>query len=125
MAVQFPGMMPLTYAQSPDMGTQLAGLGKSLQGLAPKPALPGAPGAPMNISPAATNAGTNVPQPGIMAALKGLSPQQILDQLRGMSAQGQQVVPPGMPGSAALDSAGMLSPPVSASGTPLSMIPGG
>lgn len=121
MAVQFPGMVPMSFAQSPSMATQLQGLGKSLQGLAPKPAVPGAAPvgpAPMDISPAATNAGTNIPQPSIMAALKGMSPQGILDQLRTMSAGGQQVIPPGMPGSVALDSAGMLSPPVSTSSTP-------
>lgn len=120
-------MIPLQYAQSPSMNTQLQALGKSLQGLAPKPgaqpAVPTGP-APMDISPAATNAGTNVPQPGIMDALKGMSPQSILDRLRQMSAGGQQVIPQGMPGSAALDSAGMLSGPVAASGMPLSLIPG-
>lgn len=120
-------MAPMQFAQSPAMGPQLQALGKSLQGLAPKPAVPAAPtaAAPMDISPAATNAGTNVAQPGIMAALRGLSPQAILDQLRAMSAGGQQVIPPGMPGSAALEGAGMLTPPVAASGIPLSLIPGG
>ena len=111
--MKFQGMMPLEYAQTPDMNPQLQALGKSLQGLQPKPGYvpSAAPGpAPMNISPAATNVGTNIPQPGIMAALKGLSPQAILDQLRAMSAGGQQVIPPGMPGSVALQGAGMLTP---------------
>jgi hypothetical protein len=114
MAMQFPGMTPLTYAAAPNYAQAAQGLGSALQKIAPKPAVPTAP-APMDISPAATNAGTNVPQPGLLDALKGMSPQSILDRLRAMSAGGQSVMPQGMPGSAALDSAGMLTPgPVAA-----------
>lgn len=117
-------MAPMQFAQAPAVNPQFAALGKSLQGLAPKPGVPPAGPAPMDISPGATNAGTNMPQPGILDALRGMSPQSILDKLRAMSAGGQQVVPPGMPGSAALDGAGMLTPPAAASGIPLSLIPG-
>lgn len=128
--MQFPGMMPLQYAQSSPLTDSLKKLNTTLGQPTAAPATTPAPApgpAPMDISPAATNSGTNMPQPGIMAALKGLSPQQILDQLRSMSANGQSVAPQGMPGSAALDSAGMLSPdvPMSASGMPLSLIAGG
>lgn len=110
MAIQFPGMVPMTYAAAPDYTKAAAGMGTALQKLAPAPN-PQTPGAPMDISPAATNAGTNMPQqPGLLAALRGMSPQSILDQLRNMSAGGQSVIPQGMPGSAALSSAGMLGP---------------
>lgn len=126
--MQFPGMIPLQFAAAPTVNPQFAALGKSLAGLAPKPAAaPPAGPAPMDISPAATNAGTNMqPQPsGILGAIKGMSPQGILDMLKGMSANGQQVVPQGAPGQAALDGAGMLSGPAGASGIPLNIMPGG
>jgi len=66
------------------------------------PAMAGSPGSPYAgpVNPQA--------QPGIMDALKGMQPQQILDVLRNMSAGGQKVIPPGMPGSAALAGAGLL-----------------
>lgn len=113
----FPGMTPLTYAPAPDFNAQLATLGKTLQGAKPgiaklggaltppaSPTMPpGTPGAPMNIA-----LGAN--QPGLMDALKGMSPQQILAALQGTS-QAPTPPPAGLPGSAALDSAGMLSQP--------------
>lgn len=107
---QFPGMVPLQYAQSPTMGAQLQGLGKAFQGLAPRPGAASVVPQPMNISPDATNAGTNMPGSGILDAIRGMSPQAILDRLKTMSAPAQPM-PQGMPGSVALDGAGMLAPP--------------
>lgn len=124
-------MMPLQYAQSPSVASRLTGLGTALRGLSPAQGTQGggAPGvpAPMDISPGATNAGTNMPTmpgSGILDAIRGMSPQAILDRLKTMSAPAQPM-PQGMPGSVALDSAGMLSGPTAASGIPLSLIPGG
>lgn len=115
--MQFPGMMPLQYLDSPTVGSQLPALGKALQGLNARPgaAQPPTGPAPMDISPAATNAGTNTPQPsGILAAIRGMQPQGILDMLKNMTANGQQVIPQPIPGMAALQGAGMLAAPPTA-----------
>jgi hypothetical protein len=45
-------------------------------------------------------------QPSILDAIKGMQPTQIMDVLRNMSNRGQSV---GVPGSAAMNSAGMLA----------------
>lgn len=125
--MQFPGMPQMQFAPAVSLIDRLKQLGATAQPMAKAAgAALGAPptaGTPMNINPAATNAGTNIPQPGLMDALKGMSPQSILERLRSMSAGGQQ--PMGLPGSAALDSAGMLSGPLAASGIPLNLMPGG
>lgn len=108
-------MAPMQFAPSVSLADQLKQLGATGRPMAKAAgtalSAPPAGPAPMDISPGATNAGANVAQPGIMAALKGLSPQAILDQLRAMSAGGQSVAA-GLPGSAALDGAGMLAPPL-------------
>lgn len=120
----------LQYAQAPSVGDQLSALSKNLgpavgvmKGMMPQKApLPGEPGAaaegpvapggnmPLPGTPGSAAYGPAAPaaQPGLMDALRGLSPPQILDRLRAMSANGQQVTPPGMPGSVALQSAGLI-----------------
>lgn len=121
-------MTPMQFAPAASLADQLKQFGKTAAPLAKAagaPAVPPTAGAPLNISPQATNAGTNATPPagmGIMSLLQGMKPQGILSMLQQMSAGGRA----GLPGSAALDGAGMLSPqpPVSASGMPLSLIPG-
>lgn len=91
-----PGATGPTAAGGPNGPQPLVAPGVTPQG-------PTQAGAPMGSPAAAPGQPT-----GILQALQGLQPQQILDVLRGMSANGQKVIPPGMPGSAALGSAGML-----------------
>lgn len=115
-------MTPMQFAPAASLADQLKQFGKTAAPLAKAAGAPAAPptaGTPLNISPQATNAGTNVAPSagmGILGLMQGMKPQSILSMLQQMSAGGQ----PGLPGSAALDNAGMLS----ASGMPLSLIPG-
>lgn len=88
-----PGAVGMTAAGSPNGPQPLVTPGTVPQG-PPAPSV-GAPGAIGG-------------QPSIIDAMRGMQPTQILDVLRNMSRGGQQVVPPGMPGSAALAGAGML-----------------
>lgn len=87
----------------------------------PMPGQPGSPQAgpvapggsmPLPGMPGTAAAGPAAPQPpaqsGILAALQGLQPPQIMDILRKMSSQGQSVIPATQPGSAALQGAGLL-----------------
>jgi hypothetical protein len=69
------------------------------------PAGPAAPGAGPGMAGMPSVA---APQPSIVEAIRGMAPQQILDALRAMSQGGQRVIPPGMPGSTALQGAGMM-----------------
>lgn len=122
--VALPTMAPMSFAPSVSLADQLKQLGTMARPAAKMAGTalraPPTAGAPMNIGPAATNAGTNMPQPGIMQALQGMSPQGVLGALRGIAGQPA----PGLPGSVALQSAGMLSP-AGASGIPLNLMPGG
>lgn len=134
---QIPPMMNLQFAQAPNRGAQLAGLLKNIgsakdslvTAMTPSPALdsgaavPGAQGAtaaggingpqPL-VAPGTTpqgppNLAAAAPQQlSILDAIRGMSPPQILDVLRGMSQGGQQVTPPGVPGAMALQGAGMM-----------------
>jgi hypothetical protein len=119
------------------LATAAGGMGGMGGALTPGSAIPGAEGmtsvggpngpmpvvAPGTVAPAAPNPGQagsmqagplapgqqfSAPQPSILDALKGMQPPQIMDVLRRMSSQGQSIQPPGMPGSAALSSAGLL-----------------
>ena len=47
------------------------------------------------------------PGPSVADATRNMTPPQLLDWLKRMTGAGQQVIPPGMPGSAALSSAGL------------------
>lgn len=46
--------------------------------------------------------------PSLVDAVRGMAPQQILDVLRGMTMNSRAVIPPGQPGSVALQGAGMM-----------------
>jgi hypothetical protein len=99
---QFPGFMPLQFAQGPDMSKALAGLGNAA-GAAGKAAM--APGAPVAQDPGSTIPGAAGPTavggqagpmplqpPTLMDALKNMSPSQVMAALQRTSQ------PPPMPG---------------------------
>ena len=134
--LQFAQAGPGLGAQLQALGKNVGPIAGALNGamaapgaIAPGSAVPGAagptaaggPNGPQPlVTPGTVPAGPPVPgatpgmagappaQPGILDALKGMQPQQILDVLRNMSAGGQKVIPPGMPGAAALQGAGMI-----------------
>lgn len=131
--MQFPGMPQMQFAPSVSLIERLKQFGTAAQPIAKAAGstmnAPPTAGTPMDISPAATYAGTNtapggMPMTGILGLMQGMQPQGILSLLQRMSGNGAapQI---GVPGSAALDSAGMLSGPLAASGIPLNLMPGG
>jgi hypothetical protein len=77
-----------------------------------------APAGPQMVPPAAPPAPTTPPiplpqivpappQPGVNPT-QNMTPPQMLDWLKRMTGAGQSVIPPGQPGSAALQGAGLL-----------------
>jgi hypothetical protein len=122
----FPGFVPLQFAQSPDMGAALAGLGKSV-GSAGKAMM--APPAPPAVQPAGvavpgaqgpSSVGGSqgpmplqqAPPPTLMDALKNMSPAQVLASLQRTSLPptpppAPPGMPPGMPPGAGMPQPGM------------------
>jgi len=128
---QFPGFVPLQFAQGPDLATALQGLGKAGSPLAkgigqtmnapPAAAPPGAPvaGAQGPSSVGSPTAGPMpfqpAPAPTLLDALRNMSPGQVMASLQRVSQPPQPgMVPPQQPqmqpGSAIFQGAGMADP---------------
>jgi hypothetical protein len=128
---QFPGFMPLQFAQSPSLGDTLKSAGTAA---APMAKALGVPTAPVAQDPGTTIPGAAGPTavggpagpmplqpPTLMDALKNMSPEQVMAALQRTSqppAPGPQPGMPGpqpgmqqpgaMPGSAIFQQAGMM-----------------
>src|SRR6516164_8951229 len=109
-----PGAQGPTSAGGPQGPMPLVAPGTPGPSVAPAAAAPAGPQmAPPAAPPPVTTPPVQLPQiipaqqPGVNPT-QNMSPVQQLDWLRRMTGMGQSVIPPGMPGSAALTGAGLL-----------------
>lgn len=105
-ASQFPGFVPLQFAQSPNYGAALSNLGKAVgpaaqammagpQAVAPGGVVPGAAGPSSVGGPQGPMPLQQAPPPTLVDALKNMSPAQVLASLQRTSTP--PTPPPGMP----------------------------
>lgn len=107
--MNFPGMAQMQFAQQPTLSDQLQKLGQALQPAAKyagQQYRAGQQPPPQGPMPDGTALDAAQP-PSLLSALRGMSPFDVTQALRGMTNMGQSVAAM-LPGSAALQSAGML-----------------